>query len=212
MDRKPFLIGISGSSGSGKTFFLKTFLSHFKEEEVTFISQDDYYNPPGDLTSEENVLYNFDVPESLDGKQLMLDIANLMSGKSIYKKKYTFNNRNVEPEFLEIKPAPIVLVEGLLVYAFQEIVDQINLKLFIDADEEVALRRRMARDVQERNYTPDDVMYKWDNHVVPAYNKYLLPHKATADHVILNNVDIPGNMHRVAEEISAEIRKKILGL
>lgn len=211
VDKKPYLVGISGSSGSGKTFFLKTFLEHFQKEEITFLSLDDYYNPPGKLTYEENVLYNFDVPNSFDERQWTSDIQQLMSGKTIHKKEYTFNNLDTEPSLLEIHPAPIILVEGILVYHFEEIAQQINLKLFLDVDEEVALRRRMKRDIEERNYTYEDVMYKWTNHVLPSYRTYLLPHKDLAHQVILNNVDIPENIVRVTEELSNMLKRDVLG-
>lgn len=210
MGKKPFLIGISGGSGSGKTFFLKSFLNHFDPKDISLVSQDDYYLPSGDLTHKENVLYNFDVPASFDEELFTYDIQKIINGETIYKKEYTFNVG--EPRMLEIKSAPIIIVEGLLIFHFQKIAELIDMKIFIDADKEVALQRRIKRDTEERNYTFDDVMYKWVNHVVPSYITYLLPHKELADRVILNSTNTPDDLLLVTEEISLELKKTVLGI
>lgn len=89
---KPFIIGIAGGSGSGKTFFLNSFLHHFKNDEVTLVSQDDYYIPAGEMTQEENKLYNFDLPSTIDDDQFLHDIKQLVKGEVVYKKEYNFNN------------------------------------------------------------------------------------------------------------------------
>src|ERR1700712_877274 len=101
---KPFIIGIAGGSGSGKTFFLNCFLQHFKPEEVCLVSQDDYYVPVADnMTPEENRLYNFDLPHTIDHKHFQQDVSKLIAGKSFTKKEYTFGNPNAVPKMLEIK-------------------------------------------------------------------------------------------------------------
>src|ERR1700737_1362308 len=98
---KPFIIGIAGGSGSGKTFFLKCFLEHFTNEEVCLVSQDDYYFPVADgMTAEENMHYYFDVPETVDREHLYSDITSLINKETIFKKEYTFNNPNAVPKIL----------------------------------------------------------------------------------------------------------------
>jgi uridine kinase len=208
---KPFIIGIAGGSGSGKTFFLKAFLKHFSEDEVTLVSQDDYYFPVGHtMTKEENKLYNFDVPETIDREHFYSDIAKLINGETIYKKEYTFNNQDVVPKILEIKPAPIIIIEGLFIFHFKEIADLLNLRIFIDADEDVALLRRLKRDLEERGYSNEDAMYKWENHVVPAYKEFLLPYKNICEQVIVNNTHIADDIMIVIEQISKDLRENIL--
>src|ERR1700760_1283424 len=102
----PFIIGIAGGSGSGKTFFLKCFLQHFSQNEVSLVSQDDYYFPvPPGMTAEENKLFNFDLPSTIDHQHFEDDINSLLNGVSITKKEYTFNNPNAVPKILEIKSA-----------------------------------------------------------------------------------------------------------
>jgi uridine kinase len=207
---KPYIIGIAGGSGSGKTFFLKCFLEHFTADEVSLVSQDDYYIPVAhNMTKEENKLYNFDLPATIDHEHFQQDISKLLSKEPILKQEYTFNNPDAVPKMIEIKPAPILIVEGLFILHFKDIAELLDLKVFIDADEDVALQRRLKRDLIERGYSHDDVMYKWINHVVPAYKEYLLPYKDECDRVITNNSHVAEDIMTITEEISADLRGKL---
>lgn len=209
MNNKPYVIGIAGSSGSGKTFFLNSFLNHFDPSQVTLISQDDYYIPSNTKTQEENKLYNFDVPTAIDRTAFFKDISDLFEGKTVYKEEYTFNNPDIKPKLLEIKPAPILIIEGLFIFHYTEVNDLLNHKIFLDANEDVALERRLRRDLIERGYFEEDVRYKWVNHVVPSYNTYLLPFKDSCDRVIINNTDDPAPINQITDEICKELSEKI---
>ncbi|MBP3944012.1 uridine kinase [Sphingobacteriaceae bacterium WQ 2009] len=209
MNNKPYVIGIAGSSGSGKTFFLNSFLNHFDPSQVTLISQDDYYIPSNTKTQEENKLYNFDVPTAIDRAAFFKDISDLFEGKTVYKEEYTFNNPDIKPKLLEIKPAPILIIEGLFIFHYTEVNDLLNHKIFLDANEDVALERRLRRDLIERGYFEEDVRYKWVNHVVPSYNTYLLPFKDSCDRVIINNTDDPAPINQITDEICKELSEKI---
>ncbi len=208
---RPFIIGIAGGSGSGKTFFLNCFLKHFIAKEVCLISQDDYYFPVAqDMTPEENKLYNFDLPSTINFEQFESDISKLLNNETIYKEEYTFNNPNIVPKMLEIKPAPIIIVEGLFILHFKEIAKLLNLKIFIDAHEDIALQRRLKRDLAERGYSNEDALYKWINHVLPAYKEYLLPYKQECHQIITNNSHEAADIIRVTDEISSDLRAKFL--
>ncbi|MDB5286862.1 MAG: Uridine kinase [Mucilaginibacter sp.] len=208
---KPYVIGIAGGSGSGKTFFLKCFLEHFTDNEVCLVSQDDYYIPVAhNMTKEENKLYNFDLPSTIDHAHFEDDIAKLINNQTVTKLEYTFNNPNAIPKMMEIKPAPILIVEGLFILHFKKIASQLDMTIFIEADEEVALQRRLRRDLLERGYSYDDVKYKWTNHVVPAYNEYLLPYREGCDKLVINNTQLADDIIRITDEISQELREKIL--
>nr|WP_199157192.1 P-loop NTPase fold protein [Pedobacter sp. ASV2] len=210
LNKKPFIIGIAGGSGSGKTFFLNCFLHHFKQDEVTLVSQDDYYIPAGEMTQEENKLYNFDLPSTIDSDQFLRDIKQLINGEVVYKKEYNFNNPLAVVKILEIKSAPIIIVEGLFILHFKEIAALLDHQIFVDADEQVALDRRIKRDGLERGYPEEDVLYKWNNHVLPAYKEYLLPYKDSCNRVIMNNTNEPDEIISVTEDISVELRNTIL--
>jgi len=209
MSKKPYVIGIAGSSGSGKTFFLKCFLNHFQAHEVTLISQDDYYLPANTKTQEENKLYNFDVPEAINRTLFHEDIQKLIQGQTVYKEEYTFNNPSLTPKIMEINPAPILIVEGLFIFYFEEIDQLLDERIFLHADEDIALERRLKRDLIERGYHEEDVKYKWYNHVLPSFEQYLFPYKSHCDRVIENNTDDPKPMIEVTDEISAALRKKL---
>jgi len=209
MAQKPYVIGIAGSSGSGKTFFLKCFLNHFKDHEVTLISQDDYYLPANTKTQEENKLYNFDVPEAINRTLFYHDISALIEGKTVYKEEYTFNNPALTPKIMEIKPAPLLIVEGLFIFHFEEINILLNERIFLHADADIALERRLKRDLIERGYFEEDVKYKWYNHVLPSFDAYLFPYKSTCDRIIENNTDDAEMMMRVTDEISDILRAKL---
>ncbi|SEO09918.1 uridine kinase [bacterium A37T11] len=209
MNRKPYVVGVAGSSGSGKTYFLNSFLAHFKPEEVSLISQDDYYFPAPPMTQEENKLYNFDLPATIDRKSFSHDILQLMQGHTILKRKYTFNNPSLQPKMLELRPAPLLLIEGLFIFHFEEINQLIDQRIFIEASEEVALKRRIKRDLTERGYGEDDVRYKWENHVMPAYHTYLIPYKSTCNLIVENNTNLKADMLTVTQEISDLLRARV---
>lgn len=210
MSRKPFVIGIAGGSGSGKTFFLNCFLNHFEKEDVCLVSQDDYYIPVAhNMTPEENKLYNFDLPATIDKNHFLEDISKLLNGEVVIKKEYTFNNPNAIPKLLEIKPAPILIIEGLFILHFDEIAELMDMKIFIDTEEEVALKRRLKRDLIERGYSEDDILYKWHNHVVPSYREYLLPYRDECSKVITNNSHVAEDIICITEEISKDLKEKL---
>jgi uridine kinase len=208
---RPYIIGIAGGSGSGKTFFLNRFLDHFSKDEVCLVSQDDYYFPVAhNMTSEENKHYNFDLPSTIDNEQFENDIYKLIDGQTLYKEEYTFNNPDVKPKMMEIKPAPILIIEGLFIFHFKAIGELIDMRIFLDADEPIALQRRLKRDLLERGYSHDDVMYKWETHVVPAYKEFLLPYRDECHKIVFNNTHTADHIQAVTDEISKELREKLL--
>ncbi|WP_026210266.1 uridine kinase family protein [Flexithrix dorotheae] len=183
----PFLIGITGGSGSGKTYFLNKLLERVGKETVTLLSQDNYYRPMHLQKKDENGVENFDLPESIDDKWFAEDIAKLKAGKTIQLKEYTFNNPVVQPKTLVFKPSPVIIVEGIFVLHYPEVARQIDLKLFIEAKDMIKIKRRILRDNEERGYDLHDVLYRYEHHVMPAYEKYIGIHKRDADIVIYND-------------------------
>jgi len=210
MDKPPDVIGVTGSSGSGKTFFLNCFLNHFSTHEVSLISQDNYYIPAHTKTKEENKHYNFDLPTAFHREAFFSDVKSLAEGHTIYKTEYVFNNPNLTPRVLEIKPAPILIIEGLFIFYYEEINALLDFRIFMHADDEIALQRRLRRDLIERGYSDEDVRYKWVNHVLPAYHQFLLPFQAHCDRIVVNNTDDPTPIMEVTNEISTDLRKKVL--
>ncbi|MBL7859148.1 MAG: uridine kinase [Cyclobacteriaceae bacterium] len=184
---KPFTIGITGGSGSGKTYFLKNLSSRFTAEELCLISQDHYYKPIDQQICDEKGVENFDLPSAIEREKFHQDILKLKRGEILRIQEYTFNNKQAVPGLLEFKPAPILIIEGLFVQYFPEIEQEIDLRIFIEAKDHVKLSRRIRRDNEERGYDLDDVLYRYHHHVMPVYETLIKPLKHKADLVIPNN-------------------------
>ena len=186
---KSFVIGITGGSGSGKTAFVQQLASHFNEDDICKISQDNYYIEREKQPIDENGVENYDSIHSIDYEQLANDLFQLKGGESITRKEYTFNNpsRTGEARVLTFTPAPIVIVEGLFVLYHQQVVDLLDLKVFVDARDHIKLKRRIIRDKEERGYDLDDVLYRYEKHAMPTYDRFIKPLKEEADLVVPNN-------------------------
>jgi uridine kinase len=184
---KPYIIGITGGSGSGKTTFLSTLKNSFREEDMCILSSDNYYKPKEQQEIDAMGVSNFDLPTSIHREEFFEDIQKLVAGEVVTRQEYTFNNALKEPKILTFKPAPILVLEGIFVFHFPEIIDLIDLKLFLYATETTALTRRIKRDKIERNYPLEDVLYRYEKHVLPTYRKYIEPIMEQADLIINNN-------------------------
>ncbi len=185
--KKPFTIGITGGSGSGKTFFLQGLAARFSADEMCLISQDNYYKSRDQQPIDENGIKNFDLPGSIDREAFRADLLKLKSGKDVLKKEYTFNNPLAEPKMLSFKSTPILVVEGLFVQFFEEIAQELDLKIFVEAKDHVKFGRRIKRDRMERGYDLEDVLYRYQYHVMPVYESLIEPLKYNSDLVIPNN-------------------------
>ena len=183
-----YLVGIAGGSASGKSLILKELLGYFDPEDISFITQDNYYLDRLKQVVDENGEVNFDLPTAIDRDALVKDVEALLNGETVVRKEYTFNNPKVLPEFVTVKPAKIIVVEGLFVFHFSELAQRLDLRVYIDARDDVKLLRRLKRDALERGYSESDVLYRWENHVKPCYKSYLRPYRDHCDVVLTNNV------------------------
>jgi uridine kinase len=184
---KPFIIGITGGSGSGKTTFIKHLREAFTDEQVCIISQDDYYFPRHEQEVDENGVHNFDLPKSIDKKGFQRDIERLIKGEEVEVIEYVFNNKDATPSVKTFKPAPIIIVEGLFVFHYKKIRHLLDFKVFFYAADHLKIIRRIKRDQVERNYPIEDVLYRYERHVMPSYLKYIQPYMEDADIIINNN-------------------------
>ncbi|WP_018621882.1 uridine kinase [Spirosoma luteum] len=187
MTPKPFIVGITGGSASGKTSFLKDVLSAFNEDQICLISQDNYYRTIDHIPKDQNGVYNFDVPVTINHERFAEHLNKLHAGETVETPEYGFNNPNAVPRTLTYRPTPIVVVEGLFVFHFSDVASQLDLKVYITAKNQIKLDRRLLRDQAERGLTEEIINYQWKHHVRPAYREYVKPHKDEADIVIPNN-------------------------
>jgi uridine kinase len=206
---KPYLVGIVGGSASGKTSFIKHLSMAFDEDQLCVISQDHYYIPREQQQRDEQGHLNFDLPSSIDRERFFQDLVKLASGEEIFVEEYTFNNPNKTPELIRYKPAPIIIMEGLFIFHYTEILDMLDLKVYLHADEEIKLKRRIFRDATERGYPEETVLYQWHNHVMPAYKQYLEPYKAYSDIVINNNVTYDKGLEVLVNHLKSKVQWKI---
>lgn len=185
--KRAYTIGITGGSGSGKTYFLNGLASQFAADEICVLSQDNYYKPINQQHRDENGIENFDLPTAIDRDAFHDDVQKLRSGLNVSRAEYTFNNPKAEPNILQFKAAPLLIVEGLFVQYFQEIEKELDLKIFIEAKPHVKIARRIKRDQVERGYDINDVLYRYEFHVMPVYENLIEPLKHSSDLVIPNN-------------------------
>lgn len=180
-------IGITGGSGAGKTHFIHELARHFREDELCLISQDHYYKPLQSQEADKQGVENFDLPSAIDHKLFLRNIQALKRGEAVVRREYTFNNPAAQPREIEFRPAPVLIVEGLFVQYFSEIDRELDLSIFIDAKDHLKLARRIIRDSQERGYGLEDVLYRYQHHVMPVYESSIAPLRDKADLIIPNN-------------------------
>ena len=170
-----FIIGISGGSGSGKTTFIKEIKKQFSDNELCVLSQDDYYKPREEQITDEFGVKNFDLPTSLELDEFYFDLLKLTNGMVVEREEYTFNNELAAPKKLLFKPAPVIIVEGLFVYTDPKLFNLMDLRIIIHATDTQKIIRRIKRDRVERNYPLEDVLYRYEHHVLPSFETYILP-------------------------------------
>jgi uridine kinase len=200
-----FIIGITGGSGSGKTTLIRKLRKAFSTEELCIISQDDYYRPREAQQQDANGVTNFDLPSSIDDQAFLQDIKRLRAGETVRRMEYVFNNPLAKAKELTFEPAPIIIVEGLFVFHFAEIAESMDMKVYVHAKDNLKVIRRIRRDQVERNYPLDDVLYRYQHHVLPAFEQYIAPYKEDADLVINNN----HSFDRAFQVLSGFLRDKL---
>ncbi len=198
----PYTIGIAGGSASGKTSMLNDLMNSEWKNSLSLVSQDNYYIEREKQFVDENGIINFDLPTAIDSGRFLEDLHALKCGNSITKTEYTFNNELATPKEITVESAPIIIVEGLFIFHFEEIKNAMDYKVFVDAAQEVRLKRRIQRDQHERNYPESDVRYRWKHHVQPADEKFLQPYKAECELVI----DSTESYHRDFKELENHIK------
>ena len=147
---KPFLIGITGGSGSGKTTFINQLRQGLSEDQVCYLSMDDYYVPRERQKTDANGYQNFDRPKSIDRKAFVRDLILLCDGQRVSRREYVFNNELATPRTLVFRPAPVIIVEGLFVFHYKEVRKMLDLRLFLHAKDNLKVVRRIKRDRVER--------------------------------------------------------------
>ena len=187
-----YLIGVTGGSGSGKTHFLKQLMGSLSADQVSLFSMDNYYKPIEQQEIDQNGIENFDLPTSINREKFHEDLLKLMNGDDLTIEEYNFNYPEKDRNHITIPSAPLIIVEGLFTFYFEEVNKLLDLRVYVETPDYLMLKRRILRDAQERGYDLEDVLYRFEHHVTPAFKEFVLPSKDAADLIVPNhqNFDI----------------------
>lgn len=179
-------IGIAGGTGAGKSTIARNVLAVLGEENVAYLVHDDYYRDLSHLSLEERARINFDHPDSLETSLLASHLRDLKEGRDVGVPSYDFgtHSRRGPEHDRVVRPRRVLLVEGILIFAVPELVDLLDVKVFVDADPDVRLIRRVSRDVEERERSMESVMEQYIETVRPMHDEFVEPSKKIADVIL----------------------------
>jgi uridine kinase len=182
--RAPFIIGVAGGSGSGKTTVTERVIDTVGVGSVAIFAQDYYYRDQTDTAPEQRRAINYDHPEAFDWELMLRHLLALRDGEPVFAPIYDFTSDNRSSQTLAILPAPIIVVEGILALYDRALRNIYDLKVFVDADADVRFIRRLERDVRERGRTPESVIHQYLDQVRPSHLQFIEPTKRYADVII----------------------------
>lgn len=200
------LLGIAGGTGSGKTTLADKLIDSFGDDEVSVLRHDNYYKRHDEMCYDERAKLNYDHPNAFDTELLCEHIKMLKEGKSIEMPVYDYTIHNRSDETVVVNPAPVILLEGILIFAEPSLCDLMDIKVFVDTDADVRILRRIIRDVKERERSLDSVIDQYLTTVKPMHEQFVEPSKRRADIIIPE-----GGENVVALEMLIERVRKHLG-
>jgi len=204
---KPIVIGVAGGTGSGKTTVAHRILDRVGAENITYIPHDAYYKDLSHLSYEERSQVNFDHPDSLETSLMVEHLKRLRRGEAVDIPVYNFKSHTRTSKTEHIIPAPIIIVEGILIFAEPDLLALFDVKLYVDTDADIRLIRRLRRDVEERGRTFSSVIEQYMRTVRPMHMEFVEPSKRYADVIIPE-----GGFNEVAiEMVAARIRGLLAG-
>ncbi|AUN15352.1 uridine kinase [[Clostridium] sordellii] len=184
-EKKTLIIGITGGTGSGKSTVCKSIKESIPEENIAILEQDAYYKDQSHLSFEERLKTNYDHPLSFDNKLLIKHLDMLCNGETIEKPIYDYelHTRNLE-ETVTTEPKDIVIVEGIMILEDEELRNKLDIKIYVDTEDDLRILRRIQRDIKERGRTVDSVIEQYLATVKPAHDQFIEPYKKYADIII----------------------------
>jgi uridine kinase len=181
------IIGIAGGTGSGKTTVVHQIMNELPETEVGIISQDSYYKENHNLSFEERSLINFDHPRAIDFELLVAHLKELKAGNNINQPVYSFVTHNRTDDTVFTHPRKVMIVEGILILSNAELRELFDVKIYVHADSDERLIRRLRRDIAERGRDMDEVLSRYQTTLKPMHEQFIEPTKAFADIIIPND-------------------------
>jgi len=187
----PFVIGVAGGSGSGKSTVTQQVLASFGADMVSVVMQDDYYRDQSDLTPEVRRRQNYDHPQAFDWPLLVEHVQALRDGEAIDMPEYDFTIDNRSDKTILVKPAPVIVIEGLFALYDAQLCDMMSLKIFVDTAADVRFIRRMQRDITERGRSVESVVSQYLDTVRPMHKQFIEPTKRNADIILPHGANGP---------------------
>jgi len=181
------IIGIAGGTGSGKTTVVHQIMNELPDTEVGVISQDSYYKETHNLSFDERALINFDHPRAIDFELLVKHLKALKAGETIDQPVYSFIQHNRTDDTVSTHPRKVMIVEGILILTNPELRELFDVKVYVHADSDERLIRRLKRDISERGRDIDEVLTRYQNTLKPMHEQFIEPSKAFADIIIPND-------------------------
>ena len=193
---KPIVFGVAGGTASGKTTVARAILDAVGAAKIAYLPHDAYYHDRIDLSFEERARLNYDHPDSLDTKLLIRHIKDLSVGAPVHMPVYDFTTDRRTEDTILVEPAPIILVDGILIFTKRKLRDLMDIKIFVDTDPDVRFIRRLQRDMKERGRSLDSIVQQYLETVRPMHLKFVEPSKRYADVIIPG-----GGQNKVAMEM-----------
>ena len=192
--RKPIIIGVTGGTGSGKTTVTRKIIEEFGDVSLAYIPQDAYYKDQSHLTMDERVLTNYDHPFAFDNDLLSEHIRPLLDGQAVQMPVYDFTQHYRAEETIRVEPKEVIIIEGILIFSDKDLRDLMDIKVFVDTDDDIRIIRRIKRDMAERGRSLDSIIDMYTSIVKPMHEQFIEPTKKFADIIIpeggSNNVAI----------------------
>ena len=203
---KPITIGVAGGSGSGKTTVALKILERVGFDRIAYLSHDAYYRDASNLPPAERAQLNFDHPDSLDNDLLISQLKQLQAGQPVETPVYDFKTHSRLAETRRIDPQPVILVEGILIFADKQLRELMDVKIFVDTDSDLRFIRRLQRDIGERGRAPESVIQQYLRTVRPMHLEFVEPSKRYADVIIPE-----GGFNEVAIDMVAARLRALVG-
>lgn len=207
MSAKPLLIGVAGGTGSGKTTVVEALVEAAGEANVTRLPHDAYYREMDHLSIDERERINWDHPNVLETELLVVHLGELLAGQPVEIPQYDFRTYSRLPQPLRVEPRPVIIVEGILIFAERELRDLLDIKIYVDTDADIRFIRRLLRDVSERSRSVESVVQQYLATVRPMHNEFVEPSKRHADLIIPEG----GYNRRAIEMLVASVKIAVGG-
>lgn len=201
------LIGIAGGTGSGKTTLADKLVDSFGSDEVSILRHDNYYKRHDEMTYDQRSLLNYDHPDAFDTELLCEHIKMLKEGKAIEMPVYDYTVHNRSDEVVIVNPAPVIVLEGILIFAEPALCDLMDIKVFVDTDADVRILRRILRDVKERERSLDSVISQYLTTVKPMHEQFVEPSKRRADIIIPEGGENVVALQMLIERVNKHLRQ-----